>query len=110
MSPNTGGTVEKLFWYWLGHAALLTGVQVCAVNVMSDHYHLVIVDRQGKLSQFLQTLDRNFACALKAFRGWPHEVFDKSQASAVELVNAAATITWAMRVIHNARCKPPPDQ
>lgn len=91
LSPNST-VVEQLFWYWLGYAALLTGVQVSAVCVMSDHYHLVIVDRFGRLSDFLHALDRNLACALSVFRGWSHEVFDKSQASAVELVSAEAII------------------
>jgi REP element-mobilizing transposase RayT len=92
LTPDKLGILARVFWYFLGHAALLTGVQVCAVCVMSSHFHLVIVDRYGRLSEFLHALDRNLALAVKAFRKWPEEIFNKAQCSAVELVSTAAII------------------
>ncbi len=95
------GIVAAIFWYLLGYAALLTGVQVCAACVMSTHFHLVVVDRYGKLSDFLHALDRNLALAMKAFRGWPGELFDKSQCSAVELVSTEAILEEMAYTIAN---------
>ncbi len=86
------GVMAAIFWYLLGYAALLTGVEISAACLMSSHFHLVIVDRRGLLPKFLHALDRNLALATKAFRGWPGEVFDKAQCSAVELVSTEAII------------------
>ncbi len=93
--------VARIFFYLLGFAALLTGVQVCAVCVMSSHFHLVIVDRWGRLPDFLFHLDRNLALAMKDFRGWPAEVFDKQQCSAVELVSMEAIVDRLAYTIGN---------
>ncbi len=100
-TPDTAGVVARIFFYLLGYAALLTGVQVSAVCVMSSHFHLVIVDRYGRLSDFLFHLDRNLALAIKDFRRWPGEVFDKSQCSAVELVSPEAILDKLAYTIGN---------
>ncbi len=101
LTPDAQGVVAAVFWYLLGFAALLSGVQICAVCVMSSHFHLVIVDRRGTLSVFLHALDRNLALAVKALRGWPGEVFDKSQCSAVELVSTEAIVDKLAYTIGN---------
>jgi hypothetical protein len=92
LTPDAQGVMEGIFWYSLGLALLRTGVKVCAACVMSTHYHLVIVDENARLPEFLHALNRNLALAVKAYRGWPAEVFDKCQASAIELVCPEAVI------------------
>ncbi len=101
LTPDIDGVVARIFFYLLGFAALLTGVQVCAVCVMSSHFHLVIVDRWGRLPDFLFHLDRNLALAMKDFRGWPGEVFDSQQCSAVELVSTDAIVDRLAYTIGN---------
>ncbi|MEM9191997.1 MAG: hypothetical protein AAGF12_22680 [Myxococcota bacterium] len=102
LSPDGAGIVARIFWYWIGYAALLTGIQICAVNLMSSHFHLVVVDRLGLISNFLHILDRNLALAIKAYRGWPEEVFNKSQASCVELLGTEAVLKEMSYTIGNA--------
>ena len=91
-TPDEAGLVEQLFWYSLAWAARKYGIVVHAACLMSTHWHLVVTDTRGEYSRFLQRLDRMMALGIKALRGWPGEVFDKCQTSALELTCSEAVI------------------
>ncbi len=42
----------------LGHAQSLTAMRICAISVMSSHFHLLLdVDDEGQLSRFMHSVD-----------------------------------------------------
>ena len=100
--PDGDRTMEEIFWYCLAVAAAKHGVVVHSAISMSNHVHLVVTDVLGVLPDFLADFHRWLACATKAHRGWPAEVFDKSQTSAVELVTPVAVVREMAYVIANA--------
>jgi putative transposase len=90
-SPVTNDT----FLYLLAVAAKRYGVEVHAFCVLSNHYHLVVTDRAGRLPAFQQFLDALVARAVNALLGrweafWapdsysavalgsPHDIVDKA--------------------------------
>jgi len=100
-SPDSGREVEQLFWYALAYAAQDSGVLVHAACLMSTHWHLVVTDVRGCYPKFLESFDRMLALGAKALRGWPGEVFDKRQASDVELTTPKAVLKEIAYTIGN---------
>ena len=78
---------NNAFIYCLAVSAQRFGIGVVGFGTMSNHYHAVIVDKQGCLPDFLQFFHRIFAVHQNVLRGrweafWaPHE-----QPSVVELL------------------------
>ena len=78
---------SNAFIYCLAVSAERFGIGVVGFGTMSNHYHAVVVDREGRLPDFLQYFHRIFAVHQNVLRGrweafWaPHE-----QPSAVELL------------------------
>jgi putative transposase len=99
--PDLCGTQEQLFWYCLAVAAEKHGVLVHSVILVSNHLHIVLTDVRGVLPLFLRDFHRWLALATKAHRGWPAEVLDKRQTSAVEPVTDAALVERMGYVIAN---------
>jgi REP element-mobilizing transposase RayT len=78
--------LNNLFIYCLGLAAKKHGVEVHAVSVMSNHYHLVLSDPEGVLPDFMGWLNRQLAMCIKRLRGWEEVVWEPNVPySAVEL-------------------------
>ena len=62
--------VGEVFTYCLFRAAALHGVLVHAVCVESTHFHAVVTDVRGQLSEFMRWLDRHVAlCLIEHYRG-----------------------------------------
>ena len=79
-------TLNRVFIYCLGRAAKKYGIQVHAVSVMSNHYHLVVTDVRAVLPAFMQTLNRSLAMCVKRLRQWEEVLWEPNVAySAVEL-------------------------
>jgi putative transposase len=71
---------NAIFLYVLAVAARLHRVNVHAVCVLSNHYHLLVTDPEARLPAFMQYLDSLVARAMNAFLGrW--EGFWSSQTS-----------------------------
>lgn len=70
---------NQIFLYCLALAAKEHGIEVHAVTVMSNHFHLVITDFFKKRSDFTMDLDRNVAKAIQALRGTRGGIWDKNQ-------------------------------
>jgi len=61
--------VNQIMEYCIGRAAQDRGVLIHAVSVESNHFHFVATDTQGRLSEFMQELNRSAArCLLQHYR------------------------------------------
>ena len=85
LRPDKTKKSQDLFLYCLAVAAQRYGVEVHAVCVMSNHFHVVLSDPWGLLPSFKQMIVHQLANATKVLRGWPEEVFNKSNRTHVEL-------------------------
>jgi REP element-mobilizing transposase RayT len=64
---------NQLFGYLLAVAAQRYGVAIHAACVMSNHFHLVLTDRTGRLPAFHQYLDSLVARSMNSLLGrWEH--------------------------------------
>lgn len=80
------GPLNNAFVYCLGRAASKYGVQIHALSVMSNHYHLVLTDIEGVLPDFMAWLNRQLAKCIKLLRSWDEVVWEPNVPySAVEL-------------------------
>jgi REP element-mobilizing transposase RayT len=71
-------TVNEIMEYCIAWAARGRGILIHAVCVESNHFHLVITDTEGRLSDFMQELNRSAArCLLEHYRErFPHRRLD----------------------------------
>jgi REP element-mobilizing transposase RayT len=85
MRPDAA--TSNAFVYCLAVSAQRFGVEVLAFGTMANHHHIVAVDRDGRLPDFLQYFHRLFAAHQNVLRGrWESFWAASEQASAVELV------------------------
>ena len=78
--------LNELFRYCLARAAVAHGIELHAVTVMSNHYHLVLTDPRGVLPDFMRALNRQVAMGVKRLRNWDEVVWEPHVAySAVAL-------------------------
>ena len=82
----------EIFRYCLAYAAQQTGVDVHAVVVMSNHYHLVVTDPRGVLPLFVECLNKLVAKCLNASLGRWENFWASEPASYVRLLDADAVI------------------
>lgn len=96
------GPLNNAFVYCLGRAASKYGVQIHALSVMSNHYHLVLTDIEGVLPDFMAWLNRQLAKCIKLLRGWDEVVWEPNvQYSAVELGSPAEVLDKVAYVLLN---------
>ena len=62
-----GKVVNEIMEYCMAWAAQGRGILLHAISVESNHYHLVLTDTQGKLSEFMQEFNRCVARCLIAY-------------------------------------------
>ncbi len=62
-----GKVVNEIMEYSMAWAAQGRGILLHAISVESNHYHLVLTDTQGKLSEFMQEFNRCVARCLIAY-------------------------------------------
>lgn len=79
--------VAEVFLYCLAVAAARTGVLVHALTVMSNHYHLIATDPDGRLPEFYSWLHEFVAKALNAHYGRWENFWASEPTSCVRLVN-----------------------
>jgi len=60
---------DAIFLYVLAVAARLHRVEVHALCVLSNHYHVLVTDREARLPAFMQYLDSLVARAINASLG-----------------------------------------
>ncbi|NJK33200.1 MAG: hypothetical protein HC927_12785 [Deltaproteobacteria bacterium] len=92
---------KQVFEYALARAARITGVALHAWMVMSNHYHLVVTDTQGRLPEFFRLLNSVVARALN-FRYRRKEAFWKPGSySAVQLCSEGAVLDKMVYTLAN---------
>lgn len=100
-TPDVAGKMAQIFWYCLAVAARDHNVVVHAAVLLSTHAHYDVTDTEGNLPAFRQQFHRLLALCTKAFRGWPEEVFNKSQAGEHELLGPEAIVDSLAYLIAN---------
>jgi len=68
------------------------GILLHAFCAMSTHIHYVVTDPRGQLPQFLAMFHRTVARGVKAMRKWEGAVWNRSQASVVQLCSRQAIV------------------
>ncbi len=94
--------MEAVYWYVTAVLAAELGIQLHAVQVLSNHMHEVLTDTRGELPRFLQQRNRLFANALKVLRGWPEEVFARGGVSCIALYGEQAILRQIGYTLANA--------
>lgn len=84
--------ITVAFWFCLAVAASISGVQVTAVAVLSNHVHLVVTDPRGELPRFTHWLFRHFALCIKVLRGIDENVWSAAKPNCTELVTPEAIL------------------
>jgi len=84
--------MNQVFRYCLAVAARETNVSVMAATLMSNHYHAVVIDHDGRISEFTERFHLLLTKAMQVYRGWIGKVFDSAKPSYVELLTPAAII------------------
>ncbi|MBW2523245.1 MAG: transposase [Deltaproteobacteria bacterium] len=82
--------LNQLFLYLVALFAERFHMEVAAIQVLSDHYHMVVTDPLGHLPHFLQQLHRMLALSVKALRRWDGPLWEPCSVSAVALLTPEA--------------------
>jgi putative transposase len=90
-----------IFAYVLAIASERYGVEVHAYCVLSNHYHLLLTDRDGRLPAFQQFLDALVARAVNSVLGRWESFWAPSSFSAVALASNQDVIDKAAYVLAN---------
>src|SRR5690606_27428021 len=78
--------VRHIFEYLLGLLAKQYGIAVHAYVVMSNHYHLVVTDTEGRLPNFQRDLNSLLARAINRHRGRWEAFWSRESYSGVKLL------------------------
>ena len=96
-SPET----NQLFEYDLALAAHQTGVLIHTVCAMSNHWHGVVTDPEGRLPEFLERFHRLFAKSQNAALGRRENLWSSDKVSIVHLATDDAVLEKMAYVIAN---------
>jgi putative transposase len=83
---------NNAFVYCLIDAAVRCGIDVLLPCAMSNHYHAVIYDREGRYPEFLEHLHKLLARSQNALRGRWENFWSSEQTCVVKLVDREAVI------------------
>ena len=79
--------INQIFAYCLAYAASKTGVVLCAFTVLSNHYHAVICDPEGRIPEFMENLNKLLGKCVNAHLGRWESLWSPEKFSAVPLVD-----------------------
>jgi len=93
--------VNQIILYCLAYGALCTGIWVHAVQTMSNHWHLVVTDPEGKLPKFMEIVHKLIAKCLNAKFQWEENLWSCEKASAVRLEDKGSILGKIVYVLVN---------
>ena len=97
-----GRKVNAIVRYAIFKAARIWGVEVHAWNVMSNHLHMVVTDRERELPNFMRVVDLEISKGVSAEIGRWGGFWEAGQSySAVELLDEAAIVEKIAYVLAN---------
>ena len=102
LSPDRKRIIWNIYWYVTAVLAAELGIELHAVQMLSNHMHEVLTDTRGEIARFLQQRNRLFANALKVFLGWKEEVFARGGANCVDLYGSDAILRQIAYTLANA--------
>ena len=85
--------VRQVFEYLLGLLATQYGIAIHAYVVMSNHYHLVVTDTEGRMPDFQRDLNSLLARAINRHRGRWEAFWDRESYSGVKLLEDGDVIS-----------------
>ena len=93
--------VNEFFLFCLARGAERAGIDVHAYCVMSNHYHLVVTDVEGKLPDFLHWLNMFVGRGLNALHGRWESFWAPGSYSAVRLGDENDIMAKIVYTLHN---------
>ncbi len=102
LNPDRKRIIWNIYWYVTALLAKELGIEIHAVQILSNHMHEVLTDTRGEIARFLQQRNRLFANALKVFLGWDEEVFARGGASCIDLYGTEAILRQIGYTLANA--------
>jgi putative transposase len=105
--------LNALFLYLVAYFTQKFCMKVSAIQVLSDHVHVVLTDERGQLPDFLRELHRVVALCVKVLRRWEGPVWEPCSPSVVELLTPEAeaqqmVYTW-LNVVRAGLVRDPRD-
>lgn len=85
----------------MAYAALKTGILIHAYCVMSNHWHVVLTDPQGRLPEFVEWVHKYVAKCLNMLWGRSENVWSSEKPSYVELVDSIDILDKIIYVLLN---------
>jgi len=92
---------NNAFVYCLADAALYFGIDILNACAMSNHYHAVIYDRDGRLPEFMHRFHTMLARSQNALRGRWENLWSTEEPCVVELVNREDVVRAIVYVATN---------
>ena len=92
--------VVRVFEYLFAVAAERFGMQIHEVLCMSNHFHVLMTDVEGRLPDFMGFFDSLLARSLNALRGSSGSVFEKGYGR-VEVTDEAKAVEHAVYTLAN---------
>lgn len=99
LSPDP--RINRIFRYCLAYAAEKTGILIHAFVVMSNHWHGILTDPEGRLPEFTEILHRLVAKNINSLLGRKENVWSMERYSAIPLHTLEDVVDKMAYVISN---------
>jgi putative transposase len=93
--------VNLIVLFCMAYAALKTGILIHAYCVMSNHWHVVVTDPQGRLPEFVEWVHKYVAKCLNLLWGRCENVWSSEKPSYVELIDPIDILDKILYVLLN---------
>ena len=99
MQPSA--KVNRVILFCLARAAALYGIRIHAICVLGNHFHIVLTDPLGLLSEFTGWANEHIARALNCYLGRVENFFDSSRGSYVRLFGSEDVLEKMVYTLSN---------